>query len=107
MPCSHVKCGAAPRWQPALDVRSTERGKPTRVWFCHLGYCTVHRDASTVDTFLSDEGFTKIAKFMAEKGKRRPVRKLTTLAWEELGTAERTRLNAAQDKTTPDDSLPF
>jgi len=107
MPCSHEKCGAAPLWRPALDLRSTERGKATRVWFLHLGYCAQHRDASSVDSFLSDEGFVKLSKFLAVKGKRRPVRKLTTLAWEKIEPGEARDLEVRQDQTAPDDSLSF
>ena len=107
MPCSHDDCQQEPAWRPAFDLRSSRSDVPTRLHFNHLGYCSDHKEALQIDTFLSDEGHTKISKFMRESGKRAPDAALTTLVWEPLSPADVTKLAANQDRTLSSEVDPF
>jgi hypothetical protein len=51
------------------------------VSFSHLTACDAHKQAATVDSFLSPEGFDKLARVLRDAGKPVPLRKLTTLHW--------------------------
>jgi hypothetical protein len=107
MPCSQDDCPADPVWRPALDLRRHAGETPTRLHFCRLGYCSEHQKSLQVDTFLSDEGSSKISKFMRENGKPAPDRSLTRLAWEPLTPAEIAAMAPSQDHTRSSAELAF
>lgn len=95
-----------------LELRSRPRAVARRLYFLQLGYCAEHRHASSPATFLSDEGFSKIAKTLREAGKEKIDRRHTTLAWEPLTRTDLRRLGRSQHHTvavakTTDDDLPF
>jgi len=107
MPCSHDDCPQDPTWRPALELRSRRDDPPTLLHFCRLGYCADHRQSLQVDTFLSDEGSSKISKFMRERGKPAPDRTLTRLAWEPLTPQEAAKMASSQDQTKSSPDLAF
>jgi len=107
MPCSQDECQNEPEWRPALELRTSARSEPRRLRFLRLGYCTEHQRAATIDTFLSDEAWHKIAKQVRELGLGKLDSKLTTLAWEPLTPRDLARLSAGQDRTLSDPTLPF
>lgn len=107
MPCSQDDCPRDPLWQPVLELRPKHGGVASRLTFQHLGYCEEHRAFATVDTFLSDEGLVKIAKFMRENGKEPPDRAMTTLEWAPVGEEQLELLAEHQDRTESDESLAF
>jgi hypothetical protein len=78
MPCSTPGCARTPRWRPSLDLRSRKDGSPTRLTFVRLAYCDEDKEKAKLETFLSDEGFSKIARHLRERGKEVPVQKLTS-----------------------------
>lgn len=107
MPCSQDDCPETPLWRPVLELRPKAESPATRASFTRLGYCEQHRGVLTLSAFLSDEGFVKIAKFVAENGKPRPASKHTTLNWDPITIEDAARLEGAQDKTLADESLAF
>ncbi len=58
--------------------------------------CDNCRDTSTIDNFLTDEGFAMIASGFERVGKMRPRRELTTLGW-----------NLVEGSEHPFDGTPF
>lgn len=107
MACSHDACANPPKWRPALDLRSKRNEKPRRLLFLHLAYCDDHRAKLDLSTFLSDEGASRIVKFVREAGFSAPDPKLTTLAWSPLSKKEVAALSPKQQSTTTDDELAF
>ena len=99
MPCSQDDCPADPRWQPALVLHPRRGGSTSKATFCRLGYCDEHRQIATVETFLSDEGFVKLAKFMRESGKAPPDRALVELDWLPIDDITKQSLAERQDHT--------
>jgi hypothetical protein len=107
MSCSQDDCPETPLWRPVLELRPKAGAPATLASFTRLGYCTRHKETATITTFLSDEGFVKIAKYMAENGKPRPASKHCTLAWDPITKEEAKKLDEAQDKTLTDETLAF
>lgn len=107
MPCSQDDCQQDAKWRPALELRASAKSKPRRLRFCRLGYCDDHRSAATLETFLSDEGWHKIAKHVRTLGLGRVDPKLTTLVFEPLTEADLAQLASGQDHTLSDTTLPF
>jgi hypothetical protein len=108
MPCSQDDCQEAPLWRPVLEMRSRRGEAPTKVSLDQLGYCESHKKSSGLATFLSDEGFTKITKFLREAGRDSPDRSLTTLGWSSLSSTEAALLETDQHHTmSPEESLAF
>ena len=70
--------------------------------FSQLGYCDEHKSVLNLASFLSDEGFTKITKFLREAGHAAPDRPLTTLGWNELDPDEAAALAENQHHTDPE-----
>jgi hypothetical protein len=66
---------------PVLALRARKETAPFHMTFTHLTACDAHKQAATVDSFLSPEGFDKLARVLREAGKPIPVRKLTALQW--------------------------
>jgi hypothetical protein len=108
MSCSQDDCQEAPLWRPILEMRSRRGEAPTEVSFIQLGYCEGHKKTSSLATFLSDEGFTKLNKFLREAGRESPDRSLTTLGWSSILPAEASALEADQHHTlSPEEKLAF
>jgi hypothetical protein len=107
MPCSQDDCPLDSAWRPALDLRSRAAETPSRLHFCRLGYCSEHQKSLQVDTFLSDEGGSKISKFMRENGRAAPDHSLTRLAWEPLTPAEAAAMAPSQDRTRSCNDIAF
>ena len=110
MPCSHDKCSNEANWRPMLEFRSRKNSETTNVRFSQLLYCNQHRQSLTIVNFLSDEGFTKMVKFLKENGKPAPVQRYTTLNWEELSPNELPICTTTIIEGLPpgtDDELPF
>lgn len=107
MPCSQDDCQNEPEWRPALELRSNARSEPRRLRFTRLGYCSDHQRSATLDTFLSDEAWHKIAKQVRVLGLGKIDQKLTTLVWEPLTRKDIGKLAEGQDHTLSDPTLPF
>jgi hypothetical protein len=86
--CSMTDCSGPPLWRPTIDLRSAPGERPRRAHFLSVAMCEEHRKSSTISTFLSQEGFAKIAKHVAESGLPRPDHKLSTLEWEEVDPSD-------------------
>jgi hypothetical protein len=86
MGCSTENCSNDATWQPVFEMRSAKKGPVTTVKLTQLVFCETHKASSNLASFLSDEGFTKIAKFMRENGKKSPAQRNTTLTWLQLST---------------------
>lgn len=83
-----------------LELRASPRGTARRLYFEQLGYCDAHKKSTTIATFLSEEGWDRMAKTLREAGKERIDRRSTTLAWELLTGKERQQLGRSQHRTT-------
>ena len=79
--CYLAACTETGIWQPILNLKSRSNGSVTPLRFTKIRVCDKHKTASTVDSFLSDEGFDKLARHMRDAGKSVPQHRLTTLAW--------------------------
>jgi len=79
------------------NPRSLNRRKLT---FRQLGYCDDHKQATTVEALLSDEGHDKIDKVLREAGREKIDPRATTLSWEKLTEADRRRLRRVQHHTS-------
>ena len=82
--CYLAPCDTPGIWQPILNLKSRSNGTVTTLRFKTIRVCDEHKKESTVDSFLSDEGFTKLAHHMRDAGKTVPQRKLITLSWERM-----------------------
>jgi hypothetical protein len=69
-------------WQPILNLKSRSNGEITLLRFKTIRVCDGHKKDSTVNSFLSDEGFDQLSRRLRDAGKSIPIRKLITLAWE-------------------------
>lgn len=97
-------------WQPILNLKSRSDGTPTSLRFKTIRACDEHKSASTVDSFLSDEGFDKLARHMRDAGKSIPQRKLTTLDWEQDPTIDPSPPPSPQEIpaiVSEEENLPF
>jgi hypothetical protein len=108
MTCSQDDCQEAPLWRPIIETRSRRGETPTRVSLVQLGYCEEHRKTSGLATFLSDEGFTKLNKFLRETGRESPDRSLTSLGWSPITNEEAAELEKDQHHTlSTEEALAF
>jgi hypothetical protein len=108
MGCSFESCENLCRWRPVLELRVRKKDQPTKAKLTQIAYCEDHKKTLTIDDVLSDEGHTKIAKFMREHGKPAPVKRNITLTFEELTESEVEKLTPVIKKAKPDDDwLPF
>ena len=80
--CHLADCTAPGIWQPILNLRSRAGGAITPLRFRTIRVCDEHRKVSTVDSFLSSEGYDKLSRHMRDAGKPVPQHRLTTLSWE-------------------------
>jgi hypothetical protein len=86
-------------WQPILNLKSRSNGAVTPMRFKKIRVCDEHKAVSTVDSFLSDEGYDKLVRNLRDAGKPIPLRKLTTLDWH--------RDPIEDPIETPEEALPF
>lgn len=112
--CSREECPEPSRWRPVLELRTGPRAGPRRLHLLQLAYCDAHKRESTLESFLSDEGWNKITKTVREAGKERRLdRQSTTLSWERLEKEDLKRLRKKQQHTAApevakgDDELAF
>ena len=80
--CYLADCTAPGIWQPILNLKSRSNGAITTLRFKTIRVCDEHKTASTVDSFLSDEGYDKLSRNLRDSGKSVPQHRLTTLSWE-------------------------
>jgi hypothetical protein len=57
-------------------------GKPIRATIPEIKICEMHKQESTLESFLSPEGWTKIEKFLRENGKGNFQRRAIRLEWD-------------------------
>ena len=69
-------------WQPILNLKARSNGKITTLRFKTIRACDEHKAVSTVDSFLSSEGYDKLARHLRDAGKSVPQHRLTSLSWE-------------------------
>lgn len=69
-------------WQPILELKARSNGKITTLRFKTIRVCDKHKAISTMDSFLSSEGYDKLARHLRDAGKSVPQHRLTTLSWE-------------------------
>jgi hypothetical protein len=86
--CYLADCTAPGIWQPILNLKSRSNGTITPARFKTIRVCDGHKTSSTVDSFLSSEGYDKLARHLRDAGKSVPQRRLTTLSWEKNPTEE-------------------
>jgi hypothetical protein len=98
-------------WQPILNLKSRSNGAVTSLKFKTIRACDMHKAASTVDSFLSDEGYNKLASHMRNAGKPVPQHRLSTLSWERNPINDPGDAVASPSKispaASPEKSLPF
>lgn len=80
--CYLATCSSPGTWKPILKLRSRSNGPTAILRFRSISTCEDHRKTSTVDSFLSDEGFDKLTRHLRDAGKSVPIRRLTALDWE-------------------------
>lgn len=82
MKCFVEKCDVEGVWMPVLMLRKTPKSKHEPARMFELGLCEVHKDRSSLRNFLSNEGWTKIEKFLREHGHQNYKQGLTLLDWQ-------------------------
>jgi hypothetical protein len=108
MSCSTDGCSKEGKWHPVLEMRSRKDGPAIRVTFSQLVFCDEHKALQGLASFLSAEGFVKIAKFLRENGKENPIQRNTTLAWTVADQKESDLLTTiAMPDLDTDDDLAF
>ena len=107
MSCYHRNCSKTPKWHPVLILRSRKNSSPFRMKFLQLLFCDSHRESYTLNDLLSDEGFTKISKFLKENGKTAPSQRCTILDWTPIPIDEIPVLTPRDQPSPSDDDLPF
>jgi hypothetical protein len=80
--CYLAACDTLGIWQPILNLKSRSNGAITTLRFKTIRVCDEHKKESTVDSFLSDEGFDKLVRHLRDAGKTIPLHRLTNLSWE-------------------------
>ena len=83
--CHMEACPLTGTWQPILRLRPKKDAEPLGIRFRSIRVCDHHRSISTVETFLSDEGFDKLSRHLRDSGRPMPKRRLVTLDWERTG----------------------
>ena len=78
----HFGCERDGIWTPLIMCRKTPKSNPLRSRMFELGVCDLHKDKSSIKNFLSDEGWTKIEKFLRENGHQGYKQGCTYLDWE-------------------------
>ena len=88
LPCLHASCPNEGTLQPVLELRSKQNGVVTLLRFTAIAVCGNHQASAEVASFLSIEGFDKLVRILKEAGKQTPVRKFTTLDWQQISPDE-------------------
>ena len=81
VPCGRSLCPGQGTWIPVMVFRPTGERKEVKASLPSVKICEMHRGQSTLDTFLSPEGFTKIERFLRENGKGNFQRRAVRLEW--------------------------
>ena len=84
LPCLYTSCPNEGTWQPVLELRSKQNGIVTLLRFTAIAVCGHHQTSAEVASFLSLEGFDKLVRILKEAGKQTPIRKFTTLDWQQI-----------------------
>jgi hypothetical protein len=69
-----------------------------------IGLCEMHKDTAKLADFISPASWDRIVRKLAEWGKPVPVRRLTTLRFERIGTNVE---SMATESATATQALPF
>lgn len=75
-----TQCKRTAKWKPSLMVRPFVGCEPATIEV-NLSICDHHKAESVAESFLSDQGWEKIADMFAALRKAIPVRNLTELDW--------------------------
>lgn len=86
--CSREKCPGSGLWIPVFLLRKKGADKSLRAKLREISVCEFHKDHSSLNDFLSDEGWNKLEKYLREVGKGQFSRNLTQLAWEPVPGSE-------------------
>jgi hypothetical protein len=91
MKCTHDdKCPGRAVWRPLLETRPSVKSPVTPAKFTNLIFCEAHKDGARLADFISNSTWDKIVRYMREAGKPAPMRSLTTLRFEVVGSPEST-----------------
>lgn len=77
--CTWKLCEQPGIWLPKLIFRRTKKDEPFGAVLSEKAVCDLHRDHAQLQTYLSDEGWDKISKFLRESGRGRFMKSLTEL----------------------------
>ena len=95
-------------WQPILNLKTRSNGAITPLRFKTIRVCDEHKKDCTVDSFLSNEGFDKLARHLRDAGKPVPQHRLTSLSWERNPIEEpSTTPKESQPVVSVEETLPF
>lgn len=79
--CKRDGCPGQGTWTPVMVMRPQEGRKPVTGSIPGIKICEMHKTESTLETFLSAEGWAKIEKFLRENGKGNFLRRSVRLEW--------------------------
>jgi len=82
VPCRHSGCPGQGAWIPVMIFRPAGSRKDVRASIPDIRVCEMHKARSSLDAFLSPEGFAKIEKFLRENGKGSFQRRHVKLEWQ-------------------------
>jgi hypothetical protein len=81
--CEIANCDREAKWMPVLEFRAGENYPPTIACLA-MGVCTWHKERTTAEDYLTDQGFNKLSEAIRAKGHELPKRSLTTIRFEKL-----------------------
>jgi hypothetical protein len=100
MPCSFDNCPGNALWQPVLGLQASPKSPVVVARFAKLALCEMHKDMAKLADYISPASWDRIVRFMAECGKPVPLRRLTTLQFDLIASAE-------APSPTSETALPF
>lgn len=86
--CQRLNCSNPGRWMPILFFWFDLKHPPARA-ACSLRICDEHKASSTVEDFLTDDGWEQIVNGFKKQGLKTPDRSLTKLDWKGPFDAEK------------------
>lgn len=82
--CGKKGCASLARWQVVLEFRSPLAPQYPATAFIDLALCDGHKESSTAEDFITDEGWGQICAGLAAAKKAQPRRDLTTVKFRPL-----------------------
>jgi uncharacterized protein (DUF2336 family) len=85
--CTADGCNKPGNWFPVILMKVNSKSPPIRASLRPLVRCAEHKESTDLAQVLSDEGWDRLMRHMASRGKESPSRSLTTLTFEAVSAS--------------------